>query len=88
MSIFANLDNSNNNLLLNDLENRFGDIYTIRIKALDNDENLFAFLLEKSKYSDTFKAYFFKQAANNLIFLKDNYYPFLLFITESGIEIC
>ena len=77
MSIFANLDNSNNNLLLNDLENRFGDIYTIRIKALDNDENLFAFLLEKSKYSDTFKAYFFKQAANNLIFLKDEFLKFL-----------
>ena len=77
MSIFANLDNSNNNLLLNDLENRFGDIYTIRIKALDNDENLFAFLFEKSKYSDTFKAYFFKQAANNLIFLKDEFLKFL-----------
>lgn len=69
----ANLDKSTSNELLVSLESKFGSKQAIIQKALSNDGDLLAFLLE----NDELKSRFFAQINAALVFKKDEFLDFL-----------
>jgi len=65
------------NKLLKDLENVFENLTNLRNLALNLDENLLSFMLEKSQFKDEFKSRFFVKLKNSLVFKQQDFLFFL-----------